>query len=61
MTRSTPPTARTLATVTTDLCLVNFSVPAGANRRLQPLGHLTADLQVFLTQRFTRKRSIAKA
>ena len=31
-----------------------------ANRRLRPLGHLTADLQVYLTQRLTRKLWIAK-
>ena len=28
-----------------------------ANRRLQPLGHLTAHLQVYATKTFTRKRS----
>jgi hypothetical protein len=31
-----------------------------ANRRLQPLGHLTADFQVYGTQTPTRKRSTAK-
>ena len=29
-----------------------------ANSRLQPLGHLTPDLQVYVTQTVTRKRSI---
>jgi hypothetical protein len=31
-----------------------------ANRRLQPLGHLTADLQVYETKILTRKRARAK-
>jgi hypothetical protein len=31
-----------------------------ANRRLQPLGHLTADSQVYVTQTVTRKRSRVK-
>ena len=31
-----------------------------ANRRLQPLGHLTARLQVYVTSTLTRKPSIAK-
>src|SRR5262249_26892088 len=30
-----------------------------ANRRLQPLGHLTAGLQVYVTTTLTRKRSVA--
>ena len=31
-----------------------------ANRRLQPLGHLTARLQVYVTKTLTRNRSTAK-
>src|SRR6185503_13511560 len=31
-----------------------------ANRRLRPLGHLTAQLQVYVTQALTRKPSMAK-
>jgi len=31
-----------------------------ANRRLQPLGHLTARLQVYVTKTLARRRSTAK-